>query len=154
MAVTATERRKRTDSLQFPIIPLKYSLLTRRSPFVVLLVNMLVNRLVVQQAMRVVKSDFLDHNENGQFEEHPMKSGQFSDRCESSSLHSIIGHHGHRYADQELIDQNCCDNLEETLFVHRFIRSRLDFVLSQERWFVCHVHKGEQATHSPVEYKD
>lgn len=83
-------------------------------PLVMLLVDVLVNVLVMQQAVRVVEAQLLHQDADGQFEADPMERRQIANVAESANLHQPVAGIGQGYAHKDLVADHAPDHLSES----------------------------------------
>lgn len=82
-------------------------------PLVVLLVDVLVDVLVVEQAMGVVEAQLLHQDAHGQLEADPVERGQVPDVAQAPDLHQSVAGIGQGQAHKNLIANHAPNHLKK-----------------------------------------
>jgi len=143
--------------LLVPLAPLAraFSLADGCRPLVVLLVDILVQRPVVQQSVGIVEHDLLQDHKDGHIPQRSPEGGQHPDVLAIfCSVYHLVDCPAGQKVDHRQIEQHHLDSSPEPGQIHWLILAGLYLVLAQESRSIRDVHQGEDAGVEPVHCED
>jgi hypothetical protein len=122
----------------------------RGGPFVVLLVDDLVEVTIVEESVGVVESGLFDEDVHGQFVQDPVEGGELAQRRETPPGHGPVHDESGGKADNDLVEEHAPQHIEKFLIVDGLVRSGLDLVTAQGCRLVRHVQKSVDSSEEPI----
>lgn len=119
-------------------------------PLMVHLVEVFVQHSVVEQSVRVVEANLFHEDAHDELKDNPVEGRELPGLIPAAQPQQVERSHAEGDAHEDLIEVHPQDALNQLPGLHRLIGARLYLVALENGRVACHVHKGVQETHCPV----
>lgn len=111
-------------------------------PLVMLLVNVLIEKLIVNETMRVIKSNLIDENANGQINQNARKPGHIAKVLgKAFQAFQIIADERQRHTNDNLIEYNHSYGVYQLSLINGLVCIHLDFVATEKLGLESQIHQ-------------